>query len=70
MRIVGWILCVVSAAFRSRAALVAENLALRQQLAILNQRKKRPKLRPRDRVFWVWLSSIWPGPARIDRGSR
>ena len=60
MSIVGWILCVVSAAFRSRAALVAENLALRQQLAILNQRKKRPKLRPRDRVFWVWLSSIWP----------
>jgi hypothetical protein len=33
--------------------LVVENLALRQQLAVLGQSVKRPKLRPRDRVFWV-----------------
>ena len=40
--------------------LVVENLALRQQLAVLGQSVTRPKLRPRDRVFWVWLSRLWP----------
>ena len=27
---------------------------------MLRQSVKRPKLRPRDRVFWVWLSRLWP----------
>lgn len=36
-----------------------ENLALRQQLAVCRQTVKRPKLRPRDRVFWVWVSMFW-----------
>jgi putative transposase len=44
----------------SRATLAAENLALRQQLSILQHTCKRPKLRPRDRLFWVWLSRLWP----------
>ena len=43
-----------------RAAAAAENLALRQQLAVCRHSVKRPKLRPRDRVFWVWLSRFWP----------
>jgi transposase InsO family protein len=42
-----------------RAELAAENLALRQQLAILEQRSKRPRLRKRDRIFWAWLSRLW-----------
>jgi hypothetical protein len=37
----------------SRAALAAENLALRQQLSVLEHTYKRPKLRPRDRLFRV-----------------
>ena len=41
-----------------RAALAAENLALRQQLAVLRQSVKRPRMRPRDRVFWVWLGGL------------
>ena len=45
----------------SRAALAAENLALRQQLAILKPRTRRPRLRRRDRLFWVWLSRLWSG---------
>ncbi len=40
--------------------LAAENLALRQQLASLQRKSKRPKLKIRDRVFWVLLSRIWP----------
>ena len=44
----------------SRATLAAENLALRQQLSTLQHTCKRPKLRPRDRLFWVWLTHLWP----------
>ncbi len=43
----------------SKVLLALENLALRQQLAVSHQSGKRPKLRPRDRVFWVWLSMLW-----------
>ncbi len=43
----------------NRAELAVENLALRQQLAILEQRSKRPQLRKRDRIFWAWLSRFW-----------
>ena len=42
----------------SRTALVAENLALRQQLAVLNRKIHRPKLHRRDRFFWVILSQL------------
>jgi transposase InsO family protein len=45
----------------NRAALIAENLALRQQLAVVNHAAKRPRLRRRDRIFWVWLSKLWRG---------
>jgi putative transposase len=44
-----------------RAAIAAENLALRQQLAVLQVSVKRPRLRKRDRIFWVWLSRLWSG---------
>ena len=43
----------------NRAQLLAENAALRQQLALLHRNGKRPRLRPRDRIFWVWLSKLW-----------
>ena len=43
----------------SRSALAAENLALRQQVAVYKQSVKRPKLRLRDRIFWVLLSRLW-----------
>ena len=42
-----------------RAALALENLALRQQLAVLRHSVKRPSLHRHDRVFWVWLSMLW-----------
>ena len=47
------------AAFRPRASLVAENLALRQQLATLTRDGARHRLGPIDRAFWVVLSRIW-----------
>ena len=42
-----------------RAEIAAENLELRQQLAVLQVSVKRPRLRKRDRVFWVWVSRLW-----------
>lgn len=47
--------------FSARTVLIAENLALRQQLAVYKRTAKRPKLRKRNRIFWVWLSKIWGG---------
>lgn len=46
---------------RSRQHLLLENLALRQQLAVLARRSGRPRLEPADRVFWSWLSRLWSG---------
>jgi putative transposase len=46
-------------ALKSRRDLAMENLALRQQLAILKRERRRPRLTDRDRLFWVWLSKIW-----------
>jgi len=43
----------------SRTALTAENLALRQQLTVLNRKIHRPQLHRRDRFFWVILSQLW-----------
>src|SRR5262245_11470270 len=51
------------AALADRAALAAENLALRQQLAVLSWTAPRPRLQARDRCFWVvlsWLFAGWP----------
>ncbi len=47
------------AALRPRANLVLENLALRQQLAVLRRKTPRPGLRPMDRAFWAVLSRAW-----------
>jgi hypothetical protein len=59
------IFVVAAAAFRSffrgRRALVLENLALRQQLAIYKRVHKGLRLRSADWAFWVWLSRLWDG---------
>ncbi len=60
MRIVTGVVLFVRAMFASRATIVAENLALRHQLGILQRSVKRPQLRQTDRIFWVWLSRLWP----------
>ena len=39
--------------FGHSANLAAENLALRHQLAVLLRSVKQPKMRRRDRLFWV-----------------
>jgi len=48
-----------SAAFKSRATLHLENLALRHQLSVLRRSVKRPKLTSADRLLWTWLCEVW-----------
>ena len=49
------------ATLKERRNLALENLALRQQLAALKRTQKRPAIRTKDRLFWVWFSRIWSG---------
>ena len=56
-----WWAWVIAACWKSRAALVAENLCLRQQLLVLRRRQLRPRLSDRDRRFWILASRWFPG---------
>ena len=50
---------LIPTALKQCSELALENLALRQQLAVLNRRHRRPKLRKLDRLLWVLLSRSW-----------
>src|ERR671928_318676 len=53
------LLSLIRATVRDRDALVAENLLLRQQLAVLTRpTRKRPRLRARDKLFWVVVRAL------------
>jgi len=54
------LLATARSSLKPRRELALENLALRQQLAILHRKTKRPKLNKADRAFWVALCRIWP----------
>src|SRR5258706_6434497 len=46
---------------RARRSLLLENLALRQQLAVLKRREPRPRLDLLDRLFWVAVRRFCSG---------
>ena len=48
------------ALLRSHSEQAIVELALRQQLATYSQKRSKPKITPRDRVFWIALFRIWP----------
>jgi len=54
------ILRTLFSAKKSRQALILENIALRNQIEILQRTSGRPTLRWRDRAFWDILSCLWP----------
>src|SRR6266511_719345 len=48
------LVALLRTALASRGDLIAENLLLRQQLAVLTRpTRKRPRLRARDKLFWL-----------------
>ena len=49
------------AALRSRSDLVLENVALRQQVGALKQKRSRPQLDAADRTLWVAMRRAWSG---------
>ena len=57
----GIIFGTVGAAIRCRHDLATENLALRQQLAVMKYQRPRPRVTDADRLFWLFLSRIWSG---------
>ncbi len=59
MSVIQLALALLGTLVRDRIELAAENLALRQQLAVLREKASRPSLRQRDRIFWAILSRIW-----------
>ena len=53
------LLSLIRATVRDHDALVAEHLLLRQQLAVLTRpTRKRPRLRARDKLFWVVVRAL------------
>jgi putative transposase len=56
------LLAAIRSSIRTRAELEAEILALRHQLAVLQQAApRRPRLSRADRLFWVLFSRLWTG---------
>ncbi len=54
------LLITLSGLLRSRAHLHLENLALRQQLAMITHRdSRRPRFHRGERLFWVWFYRLW-----------
>jgi putative transposase len=59
MALISALFWLIRSLIAPRKALAAENLALRQQLAVLNRKVHRPQLHRRDRFFWVILLQLW-----------
>jgi putative transposase len=59
MDLIRVLMLLIRGMVRNQSELAAENLALRQQLAALQHKSKRPQLRRRDRIFWAVLSRVW-----------
>src|ERR1700758_697039 len=49
----------VGAILRLHRRLLLENLALRQQLAVLKRKHARPRLAALDKLFWVLVRRFW-----------
>jgi len=54
------LLATARSSLQPQRELALQNLALRQQLAILKRKTKRPKLTNADRALWVALCRLWP----------
>jgi putative transposase len=60
-RLLKLLLVLLVESVSSRRDLLLENLALRQQLAVLRQRRPQPRFAASDRLFWMALKRFWSG---------
>ena len=60
-RFIGLCLETLVRLLRARRSLLLENLALRQQLAVLKRRHPRPRLDLLDKLLWVAVRRFWSG---------
>ena len=58
-RHVGLWLGLLTRCFQSHRSLLRENLALRQQLAVLKRKHPRPRIGAVDKIFWVFARRFW-----------
>jgi putative transposase len=65
LRLLRLLFVLFARSFCSRRDLLLENLALRQQLAILKERRPRPRFSTSDRLFWTTLSRLWSRWQRV-----
>jgi len=61
LRLLRLLFILATQLFRSRRGLRQENLALRQQLAIMTRRRQQSRFAAPDRLFWVILRRLWSG---------
>jgi transposase InsO family protein len=59
--VIAALLAFLGSLYRSRGSLTLHVLALQHQVAVYKQTVPHPRLRPSDRLFWAWLSRLWPG---------
>jgi hypothetical protein len=60
-RLFGLLSVLAGQFFRARRDLMLENLALRQQLAVLMRGHPQPRFASSDKLFWVMLRRFWCG---------
>src|ERR1700757_2974434 len=58
-RYVGFSLGLLTCCLQSHRSLLLENLALRQQLAVLKRKHPRPRMGAVDKIFWVFARRFW-----------
>ena len=59
LRLLRLLFVLAARSFCSRRDLLLENLALRQQLAVLKERRPRPRFSASDKLFWTTLCRLW-----------
>ena|ERR1700694_4181663 len=59
LQAIGLLLASICHFFHTRRSLLLENLALRQQLAVLKRRHPRPRLAAFDKLFRVLAQRFW-----------
>ena len=59
VRLIQFILTLVTTSVRSRLALQAENAALRNQFFLYLKSGQTPRIRPADRLLWCFIAKFW-----------